>query len=407
MLREIKTLIAKPLRNERGMALIIALAAVSLIFYLVTETTYETVIEYKLSSSMVNDLKAHYAARAGIEMSLLRLQIYKKAVHQFGKTLGPNSSVLNQIWQMPFVWPPVIPNEAQRIDREAIKEIVKESLMKSSYITTITDGGSKIDLSDLDSPSKTLKQSIHRQLLNVLYNKIDNDPDWSDNNSFDPEQIVDNIQDWVDKDEQTTDGGSESSLYTDYKEGQWPPNRTFRTIEELRLVSGVTENIYQLLAPQVTIYGFKGINVNLVAKEVFQSFSSEITDELAEQIVEYRDDPQLHGPFKSEKDFLQFMSEQIGVTLNQKDDSKIPIVVDAVHNFIIKSTASFANSTKEITAVTYNMSKVRKRLQHFVDKEKTPTAADGASARKTGKGTSDKRGLPPKGRPRVVFWLEK
>ena len=410
--------LGRHLNNERGMALIIAIAAVALISYLVTETTYETAVEYQLASSQVNDLKAHYAARAGVEISLLRLQIYRKAIFQFGKSLGGNTAILDPIWQTPFVWPPVIPKEVQRIDSETIKDSVKESFMKATYITTITEEGSKVDLGNLDSPSKILQERTREQLLNILYEKQESDPEWADDLEVSPEQIVDNIQDWIDIDTTPTGGGSsESTLYSDYSEGQWPPNRMLRTLGELRLIAGINQKVYELLAPKLTLYGSKGINVNLADQEVLQSLSPDITPEIAEQIIEYRNDPGLHGFFKDEKDFLKFMSEQMGVTLNAEDSPPLPITTDAARNFLITSTGAFAKSTREITALVYDLAKAQEHLQKLVEKEKKSEekpAGDGQKPKDSAK-PGAKPSPPaqkakeeaPKGRPRVVFWSEK
>jgi general secretion pathway protein K len=63
-----------------------AIFATSLMIFLAVEVSYDTSVEYLVASQQVNRLKAYYAAKAGVEMSLLRILIYKKAMAQFWRS---------------------------------------------------------------------------------------------------------------------------------------------------------------------------------------------------------------------------------------------------------------------------------------------------------------------------------
>ncbi|MCB0411551.1 MAG: hypothetical protein KDD22_03445, partial [Bdellovibrionales bacterium] len=98
--------LTRPLKNNRGMALLMALMAVMLMTFIAMEVSYDTNVEYLIASQQVNRLKAYYAARAGVEISLLRIVIYKQIMATWGPSLGENKTLLDPVWSMPFMWPP-------------------------------------------------------------------------------------------------------------------------------------------------------------------------------------------------------------------------------------------------------------------------------------------------------------
>src|SRR5690606_29075419 len=134
---------------------------------------------------------------------------------------------------------------------------------------------------------------------------------WAERNTnIDPEEIVNNISDWIDSNAESFNGGDESRLYQDViPEGNdliLPPNRDLKTIEELHMVAGVTDDIYDVIAPNITVYGAKGINVNYADKDMLRAIDPQITEEMANEIINRRNDPD-QGPFRDEEDFEGFV----------------------------------------------------------------------------------------------------
>src|SRR5690606_24669222 len=107
-MRKVRQLIRKTTGNNKGMALILAIFAMMLTVAIAVEVAYQAHVEYVTAANTLNRLKAHYAAKAGVELSLFRILLYKKAVSQFGDQLKKSVgiAVLDPIWQFPFEWPP-------------------------------------------------------------------------------------------------------------------------------------------------------------------------------------------------------------------------------------------------------------------------------------------------------------
>ncbi|HOW52573.1 MAG TPA: type II secretion system protein GspK [bacterium] len=77
------------------------------------------------------------------------------------------------------------------------------------------------------------------------------------------EELIANIADWIDgDDERYLIGGDERSLYDEFIPKYGVKNARFDTINELRMVYGVDDVVFRLLAPNITIYSSGRINVS-------------------------------------------------------------------------------------------------------------------------------------------------
>lgn len=418
------------LKRQGGAALMLALFATTLLMVIATEIMYETSVEYVVSTQSVNQVRSYWSARAGLEMSLLRIHIFRQA-QSLGASALPDPSILDEIWRQPFMWPPPIPEDTSIVDKDQIQKAVKASdltALKTSYFTTIEAEGAKIDINDLGSPSKIMADAAKNQLNALFAQKIENDEQFSRRfRGFNFEEVINNIADWVDADGESRNSGSERELYADRGTNTkfLPPNQPFRTLQEIHLVAGVTDELFDVLIPAVTLYGGKGINVNQVGKDVLRAFGPQFTEERMDKILVDRKDPR-RGPFKNEKDLIEYLNS-IGISGNpfeSKDEAKTPLVFEPESNFRIHSTGKAGQTQSDIVAVVYDVDKVRERLEKALVDQATKgaappdpsgaaggTAADGSKtppptdpAKKDEKSASSSPA--PLRRPRIVYWNE-
>ena len=291
-------------------------------------------------------------------------------------------------------------------------------MMDSSYIVTIEDEGSKIDLNDLNSVSKILRDSTKKRIIAIFEQRKKSDPAFEHTySSFNFSDFVDTIQGWMSATTKLDNGNDKRAAYSEMNSAAgvsdaFPPNRSFRTLGELHMVPGMTDVFYDMLAPLVTIYGMKGINPNLTSKDIIKSLDPGITDEIADEVIKRRDDPKLGGPYKDAQDFWNFVKSKNARLENDTKD--IPLIFDTIMNFRIRSTGEYAGATKEITAIVMDVSKAASKMSDYINQEKaaanpppgnppgnppgTPAAAKPAAA------TSDSSN---KGPPRIVYWYER
>lgn len=428
-----------PVKNNRGLAMMIAILSMVIMAAIAVEVSYDTAVEYSTASAEVNKLKARYAAKAGAELGLLRILIYQKALAAFGSQLGDNKALLDPIWNFPFAWPPSKfmgeDINVSRVDVEQIKDIEKESLMDATYLISIDSEGSKIDINDLGSDSEAVAKATKAQILQIIEQELENNDEFDKKYAgYKFDELINNLTDWIDEDNESRNGGDERSLYKDLQAGQTgdtaqtdfiPPNSPFKTIEELHMVEGMTDDIYALLEKRITVYGIKGINVNYANKEVLMSLDEQLTEEIVNEIFARRNDQNKGGPFKDEEDFYGYL-RTLGVNTQKFNPAKINLIFDAVYNFRIKSTGQFANMSSEVVAVTFDVENITSRYAQILDEEEkksgdsgndgskneeeekknkggTGDEGDSGGRTETTAGTETKM---PKGRPTVVYWKE-
>lgn len=391
------------MKSQRGVAIITAIFFITMIVWIASELTYETTVEYNIHSRSVAKLQAYYAAKSGIEISLLRIKIYKQARQQFGEQLGAQAGALNMIWSFPLVWPPTLGEEALSMDKENLEDKVSASSMQGSFMTTISDEGSKLDLNDLASPSEKIRTLTQTRIQEWLELEFRDNREFADNiRPYNPQIIVGHIKDWVDADTESTVSGDERSYYPNTLPSL-PPNRGFRTLDELQQVRGVNAEVYKLLKDKVTVYGQRAINPNTAQSDILMGLDPFMTKEIIAEVIKRRENPLMGGPFKNAEEFWNFVAAQ-GARITAERQAEIPLIFDNVLSFRIKSNGEYRGNTHQIEVVVWDLQTVAKSLAEQVNKELQTTEAPASKPNPT-KGSTPQT-MQDKGPPPIVYWSE-
>ncbi len=390
------------IKNKSGIAIITAILALAFMTYLATEVTYDATVEYLVNSQELKRLKAYYAARSGVEISLLRIKAYQQVTQKLGKNAA-NYPMINLIWQFPLQFPLAVSENMGLMAKDDFKEANESSFFDANFDTQISDEGSKIDLNDLVSPSQVLRDHTRKLLLNSFAQEIESNKRFeSKYRSFRFEELINQMADFMSDKRASLNGGDKNAAYKDEYQG-YPPNRAFRTISELRILPLMEEDLYQFLENKITVFGLKGINPNTATKEVLMSLDQGITPEIADKIIKRRNDENEGGPFKSAEEFWAAVN-QFGARLSI-DPKNVPIVTDTLISFRIKSTGVYGNVRTQIEAVVSDIDKVASRVADYVKKEQpvveTPTGEPAAPSPTPAAPTP----IPP-GPPRILYWFE-
>jgi general secretion pathway protein K len=412
--------------NNSGMAILLVLSFILMISFIAKELAFEARVEYEFSAVNYRELKAYHAARSAMEISLFRVMLYKQAKAVVGDKI-PDPSMLDMIWSLPMAWPPALKEDASLIAKDDLEDVKEESLQDAEWTSVITPEGSKIDLNDLDSPSKALQKAVKNQIVQLIRNRLEEDDDWArDNDNIDPEEIVNHMIDYIDKDEESQTGGAESSFYRENNsERTLPPNRMFRTMDELLLIPGMDIVLYNHLAPNFTLYGIRAINVNHASTDVLMSIDPQITEEVAKDIKNQINDLEQGGPFKTEDEFKSYISKDVDV--NNFNPDKIPLVFQAEATFNIDVTGSFKNTTRGIKAIVFDVDDVTKTLEKTLKEEAlaesqqnqegsgdgsgdsgggSGDSGDSGEGQSADSGNNNQQTTPEQKKPNIVFWEE-
>ncbi|MBN1803782.1 MAG: type II secretion system minor pseudopilin GspK [Sedimentisphaerales bacterium] len=108
--------------------------------------------------------------------------------------------------------------------------------------------------------------------------------------------LVPSIIDWIDRDDKVTflpfvkneNSGVESEYYSNLTPPYRCSNKPFEVTEELLLVKGVTQQVFEHLKDFITTRGDEQININWASKYVIQSLSENMDPVLAQMIIDRR-----------------------------------------------------------------------------------------------------------------------
>ena len=353
------------------MALIMVLSTIVLMILLIQETVFETQVEHRSATAELSSLRAFYAAKAGMEINVLRIKNYININKKYVKEIESFRFYVDLIWKLPFEWPPFTPEGLDTISAEEFAIIKKNSLMQNtSFITSIEPTMGSLDINDLASPIPELRAWTADRLKSLLQILQDQQPDLELFSSIeDAITIVFNIQDWVDPDTQSVldNAQNENNLY---EQENLPPNRPFLNLDELKQVAGMTDTLYEALKPFLTVYGEKGLNINTAPVELLQALSiNNFPLELAQEIRALTSSPSKPFLFSKES-FKKFLEERGAVELlkslfpaketNSENSNKPPsiwgsfLIFDAPHNFKMSSTGFSGKSQKNLTAFYFD-----------------------------------------------------
>ncbi len=159
------------------------------------------------------------------------------------------------------------------------------------------------------------------------------------------EKIADRIADWIDTDSVTRLPDSEAGA----------KNSAIHSVDELLLINGINRKDYDKLLPYITVHGDRNapqININGAEKPVLMCLSKDVTEKLAQNVIDYRK----FKPFEN--------SGQLG-NVPGFDKIEIPPMITVIgENFYIKSTAA-SGGVKRITETIIKISKSNKAIQYW------------------------------------------
>lgn len=228
---------AFPLKRASGVALVIVLWIVTLLTVIASSFLYAMRTDTKVVSNEMSRARANAAAEAAVHRAVFEL--YK---------------------------PPSL------TDRWQSDGATHEWRYQDATVTvSLTDESAKIDI---NAASEQLMRSL---LLSQGLNEEE------------AAGLTDAMADWRDADPLKRARGAEESEYAAAGRKYKPANAPFQTIEELKLVLGMTPDLYQRLEPLITTYSRQpGINSQIASRDVLRAIPG-ATDQLVDAYLQQRE----------------------------------------------------------------------------------------------------------------------
>ena len=219
----------------------------------------------------------------------------------------------------------------------------------------IEDEDAKVSIKGLQSadPTVSLMENPTAIQLYGLMSGEENDQ-WFYERNIDRWDLIANLKDWMDSDTNRSGarGGYEDDLYNRLESPYLSKNAAFDTKEEIRLVEGWQDAVYERFGDKITIYGTGKINVNSASDEVlkglFKAYVSPIpTDSTCELLMDQLDEYKLLTDFRSGEEFFNWLESQ-----GQSVDEALKSAVGTSSTvFNVTSTGFVGETSRTITAI--------------------------------------------------------
>lgn len=158
---------------------------------------------------------------------------------------------------------------------------------------TIAEENSRLNINLLKDKDGKLDRTRTEQLLRLI-DLLNREQTGHSHIGY---SLVSSIIDWTDSDDEVTNLpfiqhenlGAESSYYSKLQVPYSCKNAPLDTTEELLLVKGITQDVFERIRDYVTVYGDGEININSVSRQVIECLSEKMDVVLAQMIIDRRE----------------------------------------------------------------------------------------------------------------------
>lgn len=367
----------KILKNERGIALMLAITTITVVALLTSELVYETSVYQRLVYNTVDNMRAKYLARGALKLGRLQVHAANKALKKI-QDIGKNSPVketdVNQIYDTPLILPPPLPPGAPLIAKSALEKFNEDLGIQGGQISVkIVGESSKLNLNrliwfaenktkpkdndDKDNNNKNdddddgggnpdddqgaedqneegktpeeieeerrkkieaFRSTVSETLQALMDKKFEDDEDFADKyDGITADELVGNILAWVDeKTNVDGEGAPKQGFYLDHDPPYAIKNAPLFSMSELYMVKGFDDQLVEFVSEHFTAALTDGINVNKINDQLIQALFPNMDEDLLDRFKEHREEV----GFAKIEDFWKYMQDELGFTPDDKDE---------------------------------------------------------------------------------------
>jgi len=415
---KINSNLKKILSSHNGVALMMILSAITLLTLVVTNFSFETRLNSARISSQQKSLQAKLNAESGLKLALGKLKLYQEGHNLIEKDKKLKDlippSLLQEVTIMPFIYPVPLGPDANLIQKNALLDFEKESLIQGELNVEIIPVSGFLNPNNMRIKKNTQEQNsnetnsssegkfeihsfiekeITKAIEEAFLNKKESDETFESLYSdVDPILLVKELKYYVtDKgkfeDEQK---GEVEQLYM--KKGITPKFAPLTSLTELNLLEGWNDDFVNLLKDQFSVHEIAIIDINKLTQGQLKLIFPEITDEQSKEFFKYRDgDPNAvendnkddenddsdgsPHPFNSEDDFKELLVTKLEVISLDKYSDRTTELTQAGLKFGVAGKLFKVISTGKLDNASYT-------IKAFVDlpikppPKKTPKPED-------------------------------
>ncbi len=300
--------------------------------------TYDTSINKLKTMNKEDRFKAKLTAESGLKFAMARLRLYQEAYNFLQKNSSAKDMVkqetLDLIWNFPFVYPIPVTEQMNAIQKNAIKEFMKETVLDGQLQLTIENISNKINLNKLrisllnlaiqendrinagkEEPSEAereenLEYNAETQLFNAVKNAIEKKSETDDNFNaqfygIEISPLINELRYFISDPESIEDTAGADREFVD--KGIVPKRAPLTSFNELYTLPSWPDQILKLIENEFTVHGAIMIDLNKITDKLLKLLIPDITEEDIEEFFKYKNDPDDPKYFNSLDDFKNYI----------------------------------------------------------------------------------------------------
>ncbi|MBT3983342.1 MAG: hypothetical protein HOE90_18455 [Bacteriovoracaceae bacterium] len=387
--------IVKIIKSDSGVALMMVLSAIAILTVVLATFTFDTKVNRLKIYNQQDRSQAKLNAEAGISLAMARLRLYKEGRNLLEKNKDAKKvvkhEVLNFIWDQPFKYPIDLGEGANLIQKSALEEFEKETLVNGEMQVVITNESQKINLNLLrvksavsqndpngtdnsnttDSSSNSSDGStdvvnIDNELVKMLKQAMEEKKeDEKDGDRFselfghlDPEELIATIKYYV-SDKESYDDHFVSAMPDKFDRiSLQPKHGPMTSLSELYLLPDWADEIVELIKNSVTVHGAVTIDINKITDKTLKLLFPEMGEEQVEDFFKYRDGDEdgLTHYFETLDDFKTYITSTANVMTKAEFEKREKEFEKAGLKFGAKSSLFQIFSTGKYGRAEYTIS---------------------------------------------------
>lgn len=437
MKKNIETIV----QNEQGIALLMVLGVIALLTFLLADFTFETKLNKIKVYNQQDKIQARLNAEAGLNFALGKLRIYQEGRNKIEKDENIknvfSSSDLESVIIEPFVFPIPTGAKVNIIQRTAIDEFMKKTLLKGELSVTFskvtgflnpnglravtktnpnpadkeappaadTKGGQdgKDGASEKKEASLIIETKLIETLQRLIKDKNDNDEEFHTlYSNLDANYLVKELKYYVNDPGKFNSGDAGEVEAKFSQKGITPKHAPMTSIDELYQLPSWDDAIVDLIKDRLSIHDVSMIAINEITMEDLKILFPAINNIQIEEFFKYRDgDPDKKikpSKFKNAEDFKNVIVGQLNIVTDSEYTERIKelesagLVIDTAGKmYKVNSRGVFNNSTFNLVAfVDLPIKPVPPKKS-----SKTPQIPAGAQSDPEDQGEADPAKEPP------------
>lgn len=419
---KIKQELQEILRNQRGIALMLIMTAIIVLMAIYGEFTFESKIGRMKATNVLDKAQAKLLAESGLQLAMTRLRLYQEAYNKIqGNENAKNlvqPQLLNQLWEVPFIYPIPVSQNATVALKDTIGKFTEESLLdgemkvsiqnlsnkmnlnllRVSMLQNIQNQGNNQDNSSSDYNEESIKNnvSIDQTLYFLLKTLVDEKRE--KNKAFDDrygglnyQELISNLKFYISDSQSLTQDPMAGEAEANFNRIPLTPKHgPLSSSSELYVIPKWNDELIELISNEFSVYPSSQIDFNKITANMLRILIPNITDDELRDFFVWRDDPEQPRFINNKEDFKKYIVGQARL-MNETDfDNRMKQFEEKGFNFGANPT-----QFKIVSEGTYN--RANYTLIAFVILPSTSSPASGQGS--TNKCPEGQIGTPPECRP--------